>query len=216
MHRSMLAFAIIAIVIVAILMDEQLGAVLLAGGLLYFAAELWKQGGSGAEGFTSAPEPFQTSPASRVSAPRESTPETFGIGYPPWAQHYYPPVETYLGAISVPRYAHSGTDGWRDGDSRQFGSYRDRHRRDNRCVPFGNPFVTNRTFAPSGAPACFDDEANDEEFDADEKIVYQARSRNDPLRATIGSMNRVSDVDHFVREELEEEEDRPWWGRHEI
>jgi hypothetical protein len=113
-----------------------------------------------------------------------------------------------LGAIDV------GCN-WRDRDSAQFGSYRDQRVRDGKCRPIGNPFIANRTFAPSGGPACFDDEANDEEFDADERNVYQARSRNDPLRATIGSMNRLKDFDYAVREELEEEEDRPWWGRHE-
>lgn len=93
--------------------------------------------------------------------------------------------------------------------------HRDRAVGDNVFAPDGNPFNLNRVGAPYAASACFDDEANDDELDGDERINYQARSRNDPTRVTAGTMNRRCDLDKYLREEVEEEDDREWWGRHE-
>lgn len=95
------------------------------------------------------------------------------------------------------------------------GGHRDRAVSDNAFAPDGNPFDLNRVGAPRAASACFDDEANDDELDGDERINYQARSRNDPMRVTAGTMNRRCDLDKYLREEVEEEDDREWWGRHE-
>jgi hypothetical protein len=93
--------------------------------------------------------------------------------------------------------------------------HRDRAVGDNVFAPEGNPFNINRVGAPHAASACFDDEANDDELDGDERINYQARSRNDPTRVTAGTMNRRCDLDKYLREEVEEEDNREWWGRHE-
>lgn len=93
--------------------------------------------------------------------------------------------------------------------------HHDRSVGDNVFAPDGNPFSLNRVGAPHAASACFDDEANDDELDGDERINYQARSRNDPTRVTAGTMNRRCDLDKYLREEVEEEDDREWWGRHE-
>ena len=80
----------------------------------------------------------------------------------------------------------------------------------------GNPFDPSRLAAPGGASACEDDEANDMEQDADESNINQVRSRNDPTRVTAGTMNRRRFLDPFLREELEQEENKRWWGRHEV
>jgi hypothetical protein len=89
----------------------------------------------------------------------------------------------------------------------------DRTRGENEARPYGNPFDTGRTSAPKAAEACADDEANGDEIDGDERITLQASSRNDATRVTAGTMNRRRDLDEYLREEVEEEEDREWWGR---
>jgi hypothetical protein len=93
------------------------------------------------------------------------------------------------------------------------GSYghRDRTERD----PQGNPFDLAR-IAVDKAPTCRDDEANADELDIDESNTYQARSRNDATRVTAGTMRRLHEMDKYFREEVEEREDIPWWGRHEL
>ena len=114
------------------------------------------------------------------------------------------PLQGYPGAIDINEY--DSEPGW---------GHRDRTERDNEFASEGNPFNFNRLNAPSAAGACIDDEANDDALDGDERMNYQARSRNDPTRATAGTMNRRCDLDKYLREEVEEEDDREWWGRHE-
>ena len=71
-------------------------------------------------------------------------------------------------------------------------------------------------YGRSAAPrAGTDDDANDEDIDGDEAITYQARSRNDAVRVTTGTMRRRRDLDKYLREEVDEAEERIWWGRHE-
>jgi hypothetical protein len=82
--------------------------------------------------------------------------------------------------------------------------------------PYGTPFNTSRVAFPAKAGGCVDDEANDAEIDGDEGGVYQALSRNDATRATAGSMNRRRDLDPYFREEVEEAENRMWWGQGEL
>ena len=53
-----------------------------------------------------------------------------------------------------------------------------------------------------------------DELDGDELIAYQAQPRNDNTRVVKGIMNRRRDMDEYFREELTNEEDRQWWGRH--
>lgn len=53
------------------------------------------------------------------------------------------------------------------------------------------------------------------DIDGDERVAAAARWRNDATRVTAGTMNRYRDVNRHVREELDEEGERVWWGRHE-
>ena len=78
----------------------------------------------------------------------------------------------------------------------------------------GNFYNYGRSDADSAA-VCIDNEANSDELDADELNTYQVRSRNDPVRATAGTMNRQRDIDRYLRNEVDEAEDRYWWGRQE-
>lgn len=78
----------------------------------------------------------------------------------------------------------------------------------------GNPFSDSRTRRSQGA-VCFDDDADDSVFGVDEKIAYQGRFRNDPVRETAGTMNRRTNMDFYLRAEVEERENDVWWGRHE-
>ena len=80
----------------------------------------------------------------------------------------------------------------------------------------GNPYDLDRIHSPAAAGACVDDEANDAEIDGDELATYQARPSNDATRVAAGTMNRRRDMDRYFREEVEEAEDRQWWGRHEV
>jgi len=214
MDSSTLALAVIAIIILAILLDSDAGTILIAAALVFAVAALWQRSGSkegleskprvcGAkEGLVSAPRACGGSKERFASSPQKEFASE--VWTPDPAPHKRVP-DDYLGAF----------DTTFDADSLQFGSYRDRQEVDNDYFPFGNPFVASRSFAPAGGPACFDDEANNEEYDADERITYQARARNDPIRATIGSMNRLKDFGPYVKEELQEEEEKRWWGRHE-
>jgi hypothetical protein len=109
----------------------------------------------------------------------------------------------YQGAIDIDEY------------DTELGNH-DRSKHENDRAPYGNPFNMNRVSAPHAASACFDDEANDDELDGDERINYQALSRNDPSRTTAGTMGRRAGLDAYLREEVVEEENRVWWGRHEV
>jgi hypothetical protein len=94
--------------------------------------------------------------------------------------------------------------------------HEDRARGANRRAPAGNAFNAGRVAAPTGDAPCLDDEANDAEIDGDERINYQSLSRNDATRVTAGTMNRRRELDPYFREELDQEEDSRWWGRHEV
>lgn len=93
---------------------------------------------------------------------------------------------------------------------------RDRLRLENAGAPSGNFYNYGRSAAPETPGPCADGEANAEDIDADEANTYQVRSRNDPVRATAGTMRRQRDMDRYLREETLEAEERLWWGRHEI
>ena len=93
---------------------------------------------------------------------------------------------------------------------------RDRLWLENAGAPSGNFYNYGRSAAPETPGPCADGEANAEDIDADEANTYQVRSRNDPVRATAGTMRRQRDMDRYLREETLEAEERLWWGRHEI
>ncbi len=69
--------------------------------------------------------------------------------------------------------------------------------------------------APPTIETCKDTEANAGDMDGDEGIVYNSTHRNDETRALEGISNRRRDMDKYLREEVEEAEDREWWGRSE-
>jgi hypothetical protein len=85
----------------------------------------------------------------------------------------------------------------------------------NDDLPDGNPYQIMGK-VPDNIVSCHNDDQNDLEIDGDELNTYHGRFRNDPIRATIGTMNRKKDLDQYLREEVDEEEDRMWWGRHEL
>jgi hypothetical protein len=110
----------------------------------------------------------------------------------------------YPGAIDIDEY-----------DTEAVYGHRDLTEGDADGVPVGNPYNPGRVSYPPAAEACIDDEANDAEIDADELNTYHVRARNDDTRVEAGTMNRRKTLDKYFREEVEEAEDREWWGRHE-
>ena len=119
--------------------------------------------------------------------------------------------EDYPGAIDFG--AGGAAAAWSDQGPRWGHSDWDAAARDG--VPEGNPFSRNRVAAPAAAPPCADDDAL-AIHDADELNAYQARARNDPDRVRAGALRRKAFVSHYVKEELDEQEDSQWWGRHEV
>ena len=59
------------------------------------------------------------------------------------------------------------------------------------------------------------DESNNDILDGDERISANSLSRNDNVAVIAGSMKRTSDLDKYMREEVEQEEDSRWWGNNE-
>ena len=103
--------------------------------------------------------------------------------------------------VQVPRYPGAIDDkDSRDGDHTVDGDYDD-----------GRGRIAHASTYLRGAH----EETNDDLIDGDERMVYQSRSRNDPTRAIAGTMDRRRELDKYLREEVEEEENRVWWGRHE-
>jgi hypothetical protein len=197
-HVVFLAMTFVIIVIIALLSPDLATAISIIGGLLLFS---WAfiEAGSGEEkdgdpdanavkeGFTAMP----------------GAPEPYAVAVPmPQAPIDY---GHYPGAIDIDEY-----------DTEAIYGHRDRTEGDNENMPFGNPYNGGRISAPMSAAECIDDEANDGEMDGDEQNTYQARARNDHERVVAGTMNRRKDLDKYFREEVEEAEDREWWGRDEI
>ena len=93
--------------------------------------------------------------------------------------------------------------------------YADRGQARSRGAGPERRYETGRTARPQAGGACFDDEANDAGLDADEYNADQARWRNDPVRVAVGVAGKRRALDAYLREEVAEREDDPWWGRHE-
>lgn len=201
-----LALTFILVIIIVLICPDATTAILIIGLLLGFCAAYlssgggWGAGGSG--GFSCDADVNARAPARKEGywpLPGEPAPHAVAsMTRPPADAGHYP------GDIDIDEYDTEGAYGHRDATEGDADS-----------VPMGNPYNTGRvSYAPSAA-ACIDDEANDAEIDADEHNTYQARSRNDATRVAAGTMNRRRDLDRFFREEVEEAEDREWWGRHE-
>jgi hypothetical protein len=52
-------------------------------------------------------------------------------------------------------------------------------------------------------------------YDGDLRISNMSVKRNDPIKPIIGTMKGKANFDKYLREEVEEQEDSIWWGRHE-
>jgi hypothetical protein len=132
----------------------------------------------------------------------------------------YPGRVRELGAGDQPIPPYPGAVTFDPADQRAFyesgvGGYRDRTALETDNFPAGNPYDTARTFAPFAEGPCLDDDSYGGMMDADEAYAVQIRSRNDPTRVAAGIIRRKEFMDAYLREELEQEEDSRWWGRHE-
>lgn len=183
------AFTVVIILIIVVLCPAAGTAVSLALATLALAVALRGPGAGrpGREGY--------------FPQPGAGAPHAVGFAGP---RPRAPAPSRYPGAIDGDEYDTDGVLG-----------HRDTLEADGASDPFGNPFNIGRDARPPAAGACEDDEANDAEMDADELNTYQARSRNDETRVEAGVMNRRKTLDKYFREEVEEAEDRQWWGRHE-
>lgn len=186
-----LTFVLILVVII-MSSDAPILALIIIGLLIGFAV---RSGGGTPMDFCScsrAPARLQDHPVPRGCP---------GVGHSRAGR--YDRAPSYLGAFNK---AHNDDDGRDDGRTYDGRTYDDDDDRDD----------DDRDGGRDGKRAykrAYDD--NDDELDGDERMNYQSRSRNDPIRVTTGTMNRRQDMDKYLREEVEEEEDRVWWGRHE-
>ena len=196
MDRSALFLSLTFVVIVILLVTCESGATaILMAGVLILAYREWER--------CQAPSPQR--PAKEGFSTQSylpGAPAPYAVAAPRVAAA---PVTRYPGAIDADEYDSEGMFG-----------HRDRTAGDNDFAPVGNPFVRSRVTAPASADACVDDEANDDEIEGDERMAYQGLARNDPERVIAGIMNRRREFDPYIREELQNEQDRPWWGRHEV
>ena len=53
-------------------------------------------------------------------------------------------------------------------------------------------------------------------FDGDRMVVEHARWRHDPYRVADGTRQRKALIQRFAGEEIEAEENTPWWGRWDV
>jgi len=191
-----LALTFVLVVVVALVCPNLQTAILIIGLLVGVVACLYrttKEGFNPVRATTGHPAPHAVS--AKVDAVQ--APSTV-----PSRQRLDPP---YKGAIDIDEY-----------DTAPEHGHRDRRIGENESAPYGNPFDTDRIASPQAAGANLDDEANDDELDGDERNAYQVRSRNEHARVTAGTMDRRKMLDPYFREELDQEEDSHWWGRHEI
>jgi hypothetical protein len=195
-RRALLVWTFVAIIVVALLCPDTRTAVALAGCIVAMAVLFGEEEkGSGREGYRN---PTDGPPLYAGAAPPQP------VAVAP-VSHPRPRAVAYPGAIAVDEYETEPEYG-----------HRDRLEGDDADEAYGNPYSGNRVWRPAAAGADYDDEANDAEMDADELNAYQGRSRNDPDRVAAGTMNRRKMMDPYLREEVEEAEDRQWWGRHEL
>jgi hypothetical protein len=199
-----LALTFVLVIIIVLMCRNTTTALVIIGLLLGFGAACAAAGGGlgpGKPGALAGGNGVSTLAAKDGFCPLPGAPAPYAVATP--SQPHGPPPR-YRGAIDIDEYDTEG----------EFG-HRDRTDDDVDSVPMGNPFDSSRIYSPTADGPCFDDEANDAEIDGDESAVYQGTHRNDATRVIAGTMNRRRDMDRYFREELEEEEDRRWWGRHE-
>lgn len=191
-----IAFTCIVAIIVILLSPDAATAILVVGLLAGLAAayQAAYPGGRGAPPAAGERENYFTAPPS--APPGAPAPHAVASATVPPAG-----VGRYPGSIDIDEYESEGAFG-----------HRDQTEGDGDGVPVGNPFNPSRVSYSPAADACIDDEANDEELDGDEGMVYSGLQRNDATRVEAGTMNRRAALDKYFREEVEEAEDRQWWG----
>ncbi len=75
-----------------------------------------------------------------------------------------------------------------------------------------NQILHNITDAP-----CTDFDTTNDELDGDELMVNQYITRGDTeVRSIIGSMDLRTNMDKYYRAEMDESENKRWWGNHEV
>lgn len=203
--QQLAAVLIIAVVIAAFAISKNVGICALVAGLVYALISQWHTSPAPEETFTATlgempKETFVTAPCDS----REKYADAPCVGADTWCDQKPTPFDY----VMVPYPGAVDEDFHEDYPA---GEYNDRQD----CTVEGDPRNYGNLGSPPGGPSCFDREANDDEIDGDERMAYQMRGRNDPLRPTLGATKRVALLDEAVREELEETEDLPWWGRHE-
>jgi hypothetical protein len=134
----------------------------------------------------------------------------------PAASMYKPmPMPKYIGSIddSIDEINKSILNKTLETNSALINGHRDLKKNENCDAPIGNIANVTATSAPY-APAIpsYTAENNTHDIDFDESNAFQGLARNDPLRPTIGIIDRGSMMDAFLREELADAEDKEWWG----
>lgn len=120
-----------------------------------------------------------------------------------------PPPRPYPGAIEDggvddPELAPYGHDTWPAGGRR-------------RAAADGNPYDLDRARSAQARPSDPMSAAGVVGvLDADELGALHGRARNEATRVAAGTAGRKRMMDFYLREELDEEEDANWWGRHEV
>jgi len=215
--RSVFVALTIVVILIVLVSNPRLVTTLVILGLLFALWGLLRRSGS-SEGF--AVDFANEVPAysrGAGSAP-PAVPMAVSVPAPGSPAPYVPQL------VAAPHPAHNRADSARLArypgavDADEFDSetdHRDRTEGDARLAPDGNPFNLSRIANEVAAAPCDDDEANDEELDGDERMANQGTARNDATRVTAGTMNRRRTLDKYFRENLDEDENSRWWGRHE-
>lgn len=99
-----------------------------------------------------------------------------------------------------------------ESNSALINGHRDLKKNENRNAPIGNIANITATNAPYASAIPIYSELSTNALDYDESNAFQGLARNDPLRPTIGIIDRGSMMDSFLREELEDAEGKEWWG----
>jgi hypothetical protein len=83
--------------------------------------------------------------------------------------------------------------------------------------PFMNSYPAYQNQLGNSMPISQDQIYSSSQYpiDGDERLSYQSLSRNDPKRPIMGVTRRRRDMDKYLREEVDEEENRRWWGQDE-
>ncbi len=204
-----LALTLVVMIIIVLVTKDLTAAILIIGlatNYLIISTQLTALGRQQkARAPPPAAEPENFWPAPGAGAPYTGTTAATGGGGP-WRGVRAP----YRGAIAGDPDA--GGPGVHAAAAR---GHPDRTARETDSVPVGNPHDLDRIGSPAAAAPCVDDEAAGGPLDGDELLAVQARSRNDDTRVRAGTIRRKAFMERFLTEELEEEEDSRWWGRHE-